>query len=360
MVLRLIEGFETKQVSTTKWDRIYNLSGAAGTIVPGRKAGSAVISSSFQMTSEEIVSPDSNTWIIGFGVRKPSATALGANSTVGIQMQNAAGEQCSLVLVDAGLGNYKLELRRDVTVIDTSTGAFQFGNHQSWIYFQLKVTVRPTTLGVYELRSYDYLGASTVEFSGSSVNLAHQAVDGADRIRISWVTDSGSTVEIDDIVVMDDTGAQNTDFMTRPAVVLGSLPTADGNQSDWLPSSGSDHFALVDDPANSTSDTDRVAAAGIGDIDLFDYADFAEILSSGTSVIGAQVISTAAMLASGARTLRVRVRESASEAFGDNFVVNDLIVRSFRQLFDQNPTGTPATWTKATLDAAEFGLEIQA
>lgn len=358
MALRLLEGFETKQVSPTKWDRLYALSGSAGTVVAGRKAGSAISSSSFQMTSNELVSPDSNTWIIGFGLRKPGGGPLGAGSTVGIQLQNAAGEQCSLVVVDAGLGNYKLELRRDVTVIATSTGAFQFGNHRSWTYFQLKVTVRTGVNGVYELRSYDYLGASTSEFSGSAVNLAHQATDGADRIRISWSATDG--VHLDDIVVMDSTGANNNDFMTRPAVVLGSLPDADGNQSDWLPSIGNDHFAVVDEPATQASDTDRVTAATIGEIDLFTYADFASILASGTAVIGTQVISSAAMAASGARTLRVRVRESASEAFGDNFVINDLIVRSFRQLFDQNPTGTPADWTKTTLDAAEFGLEIQA
>ncbi len=360
MVLRLIEGFETKQVSLTKWARLYSESGTPATIVTGRKAGSAAVSGSYIITSGELVDPDSNTWIVGFAIRKPARTALGASSTVGIQMQNAAGEQCSLVLKTAGAGGYNLELKRGATVIDTTSGAFSFGHQGTWMYFQLKVTVRPSTLGIYELRSYDMLNNSTVEFSGSSVNLAEQAVDGADRIQISWDTNGGGSVHLDDIVAMDSTGAQNNDFMAQPAVVLGALPDADGNQSDWTPSSGSDHFALVDDPANSTSDTDKVTAQVIGDIDLFTYSDFAEIHTSGTVVIGAQVISTAAMDASGSRTLRVRVRENALEATGANFVVNDLIVRSFRQMFDQNPTDTPETWTKATLEATEFGIEIQA
>jgi hypothetical protein len=29
-------------------------------------------------------------------------------------------------------------------------------------------------------------------------------------------------------------------------------------------------------------------------------------------------------------------------------------------MFDQNPTGVPANWTKATVEAAEFGIEVQA
>jgi hypothetical protein len=231
------------------------------------------------------------------------------------------------------------------------------------MYFQLKVTVRNGVNGIYELRSYDYDNNATVEMSGSGVNLGHQAVDGADRIKIVWNLDiagGGTDIVFDDIVVMDSTGAFNNDFMTPPPVVLGSLPDADGNQSDWTPSTPGDHYVLVDEIATDVSDIGKVTAQTISDVDLFTYADFAELYATGTAVIGCQVISSAAMVASGTRTLRVRVRESAAEATGDNFAVSDLILDSFRQMFDQNPTGTPATWTKTTLEAAEFGIEIQA
>lgn len=360
MTLRLLEGFETKHVLLTKLDRLYAASVVSLSLPDGRKAGTAVSSSTLILTSKQLVDPDSNTWILGFALRKPDSAVLAGSSTAGFQFQNAAGEQCTLLIVNAGAGNYGLELKRDTVVIDATTGAFPFGNKRSWMYFQLKVTIRTGANGVYELRSYDMLNNSTVEFSGSTVNLAHQAVDGADRMRISCDTDTGAQFVMDDIILMDSTGANNNDFMAEPAVVLGALPDADGNQSDWTPSSGSDHFALVDDPANSTSDTDQVVAQVIGDIDLFTYSDFAAIHTSGTAVIGTQVVSTAAMDASGSRTLRVRVRENSLEASGDNFVLSDLIVRSFRQMFDQNPTDTPETWTKATLEATEFGIEIQA
>jgi hypothetical protein len=256
--------------------------------------------------------------------------------------------------------NYKMRLKRGSTTIATTTGAFPWGNVRSWMYFQLKVTVRTGVNGVYELRSYDYTNNMTVEFSGSSVNLAEQAVDGADRIRVSWGADGGANTIIDDIIVMDSTGAFNNDFMAEPTVILGALPSAEGNQLDWLPSLGGAHWSEVDDDPTAVSDTDKVTAQVIGDIDLWNYQNFSLLNATGTAVIGVQVVTTAAMVASGQRTLRVRVRESASEATGSNFVVDDLILDSYRQMFDQNPTGTPATWTKTTVEAAEFGIEIQA
>jgi hypothetical protein len=296
---------------------------------------------------------------VGFAVQKPTVTAFGASSTAGIQLRNAGGEQCSLVLIDAGSGSYRVRLKRGSTTIDTTTGAFPWGGRRSWMYFQLQVTVRTGTNGAYELKSFDYLNNATVEFSDTLVNLAEQATDGADRIKISWGTDSAGNVTIDDIFVLDSTGALNNDFLTKPPLIMGALPSAAGNQSDFTPDAG-DNYTNVDDAATTTTDTDKVTSAVVSDVDLYNYENFSLVHTSGTDVIGVQVMSSAAMVASGSRTVRVRVRESAAEATGGNVVLSDLILDTYRQMFDQNPTGTPAVWTKATVEVAEFGIEIQA
>lgn len=359
MVLRMLEGFETKRLNGTKLSRIYTMAGTPS-YTSGRKSGFGAQSISATMLSEDLVSPDENTWIVGFALRKTNIAALGSNSTVGVEIHNAAGEQCNLRAIDAGAGSYKLQLRRGTTVIATTTNAFVYGNQKSWMYFQLKVTVRTGTNGIYSLKSYDYNNNETLELSAGSVNLANQGVDGADRVKFSWVGDGSANVIIDDIIVMDDTGSLNNDFKAEPVVVVGSLPDGDGNQTDWVPSLGGANYVEVDEGATTSADSDKVTAQTVGDIDLYDYAALAIVNASGTAVHGVQVITTAAMVASGTRTLRVRVRESASEATGSNFVVNDLTLRSFRQLFDQNPTGVPAAWTKTSVDAAEFGVEVQA
>lgn len=358
MVFRMLEGFETKQATTTKLNIAYTRTGTLA-FATGRKHGTALNSQTATLLSKELVSPDENTWVVGFAIRKSQVTTIGGSSTAGIELHNAAGAQCSLLLIDAGSGNYKLRLKRGAATIDTTVGAFAWGDRRSWMYFQLKVTVRTGTDGVYELRSYDYLNAATVEFSGVSVNLADQAVDGADRVKVSWFTDSGSFVLIDDIFALDSTGTFNNDFLTPPPTIRGALPNSAGTQTDWTPDSGS-NFQNVDDVATATSDTDANSSSVIGDIDLYNYPNFAEINATGTVVYGLQVFSVAAMVASGTRTIKVRVRETTPEATGSNVVLPDLILNAHRQIFDQNPTGTPATWTKASVDAAEFGIEVQA
>lgn len=359
MVLRLLEGFETKRANATKLDIAYTRTGSTA-FVSGRKGtGFALSSQTCTLLSDELVNPDENTWVVGFAVRKTAVTALGASTTAGIQIRNASGEQCSLVMIDAGSGSYKMRLKRGSTTIATTPGAFPWGSDRSWMYFQLKVTVRTGTNGVYELKSYDYFNNVTAEFSGSSVNLAEQAVDGADRIRISWNTDGGSVVLIDDVFALDSTGSLNNDFLTKPPLIMGALPSAAGNQSDWTPDAGA-NYTNVDDAATTTTDTDKVVSSTVSDVDLYNYANFPFVHTSGTSVVGVQVMSSAAMVASGSRTIRVRVRESASEATGSNVTISDLILDTYRQMFDQNPTGTPAPWTKATVEAAEFGIEVQA
>lgn len=366
MVLRLIEGFETRQTTTTKLDLAWIRSGSVVGFPAGRKAGNGCQSLSLTLTSVQLVDPDENTWIVGFALRRLDVgtpqSVLGSGASVGVQIQNAGGDQCELLMVDADPGAYQWQLKRGSTVIDTSSSSFFAGNVQSWRYFQLKVTVRTGVNGAYELRSYDLDNNSNVEMSGSGVNLANQATDGADRVRFSWNVGTGANLShilYDDIVVMDASGSLNNDFLANPAIVQGALPDANGNQNDWIASGAGSNFQQVDDPANQATDTDKVTAETVTDVDLYSYSNFPLIPSSNT-IFGIQVFTAAAMAASGTRTIRVRVRSGIDEAFGSNFVLNDLILKGFRQMFDENPTGTPAAWTKTSLEAAQFGVEVQA
>lgn len=357
MVLRLLEGFETRQ-HTTYFSRLYaSTSGSFPGFPSGRKGGSSAQSSSFQFTTKPLVASDENVWTVGFAIRKSTVTAVGGASTCGVSLQTAAGSQCSLVMVPGTAGNFKWELRRGATVIATS-GEFSWGGTRAWHYFMMQVTVRPGTDGTYELKHFDHHNNETAVFSGSSVNLANQGTDGADRLSVS-LNANGPTILLDDLFAMDGSGSLNNDFPSKPAVILGGLPTSDGNQSDWTPNTGSVHYTRVDDPAGAPDDTARVTANTIGDIDLWGYSDFATI-GAATPVIGVQIVSTASMVASGSRTLRARVRSGSNESPGDSFDVDVTSLASFRQLWDQNPTGTPAAWTKTSVEAAEFGIEVEA
>lgn len=358
MVLRAIEGFETKQI-TGHLDRIYTTGGGTPGAVAGRKTGSGLQGTTFNLATGALSPTVQNTWVIGFAIRKTTTATVGASATAGIQLQDSGGEQCSLVMVPGDTaGTFKLALKRDTVTIDTTTVSFGAGGPQSWHYFMLKVTVRTASNGSFELRHFDLGNTQTTVLSGSGVNLAHQGTDGADRVRIDWNSDSGSPVIFDDVFALDSTGSANNDFPTKPYIVLGALPQADGNQNDWIPSSGSSNYEMVDDPANSTDDNTKVTSETVGDIDLFDY-EAIPALPANATVVGVQLMTTAAMAASGTRTLRPRIRSGGSEASGANFVLNDLVLRTYREVLEQDPVAA-AAWTKSSVEAAEFGVETQA
>jgi hypothetical protein len=355
MALRFIDGFEVRQSAFWTALAYETVSGTITYGSAGRKAGIAAQSTSATLRTKKLVSSDQNTWIIGFAFRKAGASAV-STEIAGITLNNDDGAQCRLHMVAGdSTGSFKWQLRRDTTVIATTAASFAPGE---WHYFYLKVNVQDVLDGTYELRHFDRFNNSTTVLSGSSVNLAHQAVDGANSVSFTLAANGVDGVLIDDIIVMDGSGSVNNDFPTKPVVVQGALPTSDGNQTDWTTSSGSTHYVLVDDPAGATAlGSDYVQSSDNGDVDLYGFQNFTAI-ATGTTVVGVQVTAVASMVSSGSKTLRVRVREGADEATGANFTVDAIPAEAFLTLFDQNPTGTPGAWTLADLNAAEFGVEV--
>lgn len=353
MVLRFAEGFENRQ-SGTYLDRLYSSRPSTVTFVAGRKHGAAMSANLGALRTRELVTTDENTWLVGFAVRLPNEGSL-ASSTAGLSLRNADGEQCKLHIIQGGDNNrFKVELRRDVTVIATSTIDFGKGNRKAWHYFQLSVTVRTASNGDYELRHWDYLGNQQTVLSGSGVNLAHQAVDGADRVEFSFATSGGGSIYLDDLVVMDSTGSVNNALVTVPFVVMGMLPQGAGNSSDFQVVGAGSNFQAVDDPVGTPNDSDYVQSFTSAEQDLYDFAPLSLVASGSATVIGLHVVTTAQMRASGSQDLAVRVRSGGSEASSSAFTVGVLSARSYSVPLDQNPIG-PAAWTKSSVEAAEFG-----
>jgi hypothetical protein len=362
MAIRAIEGFETRQ-SATYTQRLYTGGGNQTTmaVAGGRRAGSSLNAVNFSVISRQLVASAENTWVICFAMRVDDGTvAVPGGSTGGVQLYDESGEQIALVLQPgAVLGTWKLEMRRGATVL-ASTSDLNTGGQLSWQYFQWKVTVRTGTDGVAELRRWGYHDTShTVEFSVSSINTANQAVDGATRFGARCNAGGSRFMRLDDIVVMDDTGGVNDDFTASPYVVLGTLPAGAGNYSDWTPSAGAVHWSLVDDPAGTPADTEFVSADTVGQQDSFDYAARPLLLGAATAIAGVQVTTSGKMLNSGEQDVSVLVRSGGSDDNGAGETFDDLASKSFPTVFDVNPIG-PAAWTKASVEAAEFGVEVDA
>jgi len=335
MTLHWIEGFEISATSGYL-DRKYASGGGTLSAATGRLFGNAITISS---SGGHITTPSfgvQNTWIVGFGFR---LTAVSGSPTLTIQ--SGSSEQCRLTVVSSGSG-YVWRLLRGATTIATSATVRNF---DTWYYIELKVTVRDGTDGVYELRVDE-----TADLSGSGVNLANTASDGADVFQFSSTTTSARW---DDIYICDDQGSINNDFKGDSAV-RGILPTSDGASTAWTPSTGSSHFVLVDDPATTSNDNDYNRGVNNGDRDLYGYANLAGLINGPIS--GIMVQSDMRMETTGTAQVKVVIRQGGVNFDQATHTVNGTPVRAYTQVVENSPDDA-APWEVADIDGAEIGVE---
>jgi len=334
MALKFLEGFEIHTSGTylaRKW------AASAGTFSvdsSGRLHGSAM-----RMTGH-LTSPSfgiQNTWIVGFGFK--IITAVSGTPTVTIM--SGASEQCSLVAIASGAG-YIWRLKRGSTTIESSVTERELG---TWYYVELKVTARDGTDGEYELRVDE-----VTDISDTGVNLANTAADGADVVKFAATTTNSSW---DDIYINDDQGGQNDDFL-GDSTIRGILPTAEGTTNVWVPSTGTNNAALVDDTAATPNDTDYVRGVNNGDLDLYAYANLAGLING--PIAGIMVTSDMRMETTGTATVKVVVRQGGVNRDGDTHTVNGTPVRGYTQVIENSPDDS-APWEVADLDAMELGVE---
>jgi hypothetical protein len=336
---------------TLKWLDGAELWGATGYLARGYASGTAGFETTnfrlspgtraYTFNSSELVTPSlgaQNTWIVGFGLNVLSAV------TGEWRFLAASVEQCSLEYHDNGDSTFEIKVMRGATEIDRTAEAFPIA---TWHYFEAKMTIRTGTNGAYEIRHNE-----NSVLSGTLVNLADTGADGCDSH--SWGHTS-ATIAMDDIYICDNQGSTNNDWL-GDSVCVALLPTAEGNQNDFTPSTGVDNSALVDDPDTVANATEYVSSDTNAHQDFYAYEDL-PATGLGT-IFGIRVVTDAAMVSVGNRTLKPKFRAaSTSEGDGDDFVVDGTGIIAHTVIMEQDPVAL-AAWTKTEIDGGEFGVEV--
>lgn len=340
MALKWIEGFETHR-SSGQLGRKYASTTGIGTVTTqaGRVLGSAVSGQIVVVTKSLGLN---NTWIVGFGLFVPANFTA---STNGIYLEKGGSEQCSIRFSNTA-GSFNLTVNRGGTVLGTTTANFAYNQ---WHFFELKVTVRTSTNGSYELRQNE-----VNVLSASGVNTANVGTDGADVFALRCA--ASLNVRWDDIYVCDDTGAINNDFMGDSAI-RGGLPDSAGDVQQFTPGTGVTHHTLVDDTvtASPTDGTDVVHSDTNGHNELFGFAD---VTSVNGNIYGVMVCSQMAMNAAGSRVLHHVFRDVANVEFDlPDFTVNSTAYSEFQDIMEVNPISTIA-WTESDINNGQFGVEV--
>lgn len=131
------------------------------------------------------------------------------------------------------------------------------------------------------------------------------------------------------------------------------LPDADGNYTAFTPSTGTSHFALVDEQTPN-GDTDYNSATTEGDKDSYTFPS----LPTGTwDILAVQTALNARRFDPGTKFLRPFIRISATDYVGTSHVLSESYGAKL-DLWETNPA-TASAWTQAEVDAIEVGAEVR-
>lgn len=225
----------------------------------------------------------------------------------------------------------------------------------------------PLALGVWYIIELRVLISNTAGVLVCKVNAVTDAVyngdtcatDGEHVRQLRFQAPGGGSAAafwIDDLAVNNTAGAAENSYPGLGGVFF-LVANGDGATTDFAPSTGTDHYACVDDiPANST---DYVEGADPGDIELFNVQDTPEYV---TVINLVQPIFQAAIAASGANELRDVVRADGVNYAGDTIYTVVSITPDYvlyrGKVYYEHPDGVTGALTTAHLDALQMGVEI--
>lgn len=277
----------------------------------------------------------------------PSAIIVG----VAAKFPYASDTRYPIVLLDGNTAQISLKCATDGSIkayrgTSTLLGSSDVGIYSAtqWNYIELKVLFS-ATVGTVEVR----LNGSTV-LNLTGQNTISSANTYATKLQLNSIW---TYTFFDDVYICDTTGTENNDFLGDVQVIT-LYPTSDGTHTDFTPSTGTDHYALVDEP-QLIDTTDYNSSTTVGHKETYNMSTFS---GSGT-IHGIQVTPVVNNINAGAMITRAIARSGGTPA--DNEGVSRSLsqtVKAQTGIFEKEPTDD-AAWTAASINAAEFGIKVQ-
>lgn len=204
-----------------------------------------------------------------------------------------------------------------------------------------------TTTGSLEVKVD---GAVIVSLTGKNYYYAN----GGAFIRFFGVVGLGRPVVwYDDLVVNDTTGGRNDDYLGDVRIDI-LRPVSDTEQADFATSTGSDGFALIDDPI-SANDGDATYIESITPGDKSEF-NLSNIIGS-SDILGVQARICATKTDAGSRTFRAYIKSGEAVANGEAVAPATYYGWSKSGIWDSDPN-TEDEWSEAGLNNLQLGIEL--
>lgn len=256
-------------------------------------------------------------------------------------------------------------------VINTS-GGISFVRKNSNNYNQVAAVLASSSTGLIisdrwyvleaKTRIHSSLGYIEIKLDGISIlnmttnlNSSSTGVSYFNTIMLVGSDDNYCNTSFDDLYILDNAG-NNASYLGDKRV-LDLLPSAEGNYSQFGPSTGTDNSAVIDDGA-TLNDSDYVSGSSAGVKDTY---TFTNLPANAQTVSGLMYIVRAMKTDAGTKTLRVMQRQGSTDYERNQSDKNLSNSYDYYTYVDMKNPATESDWTVSDLNTdAEFGFKLQA
>lgn len=239
---------------------------------------------------------------------------------------NAASPQFFIRQIDSN----RVALYRGSTTLWTSDPVYPQG---VWHTYRLKGVVHNSTGELHLMIDNDLVYTQT---GIDTTNLATSYINSL------ICSSNGTMLDVDDFVLIDD----DTDFL--PECRIQTLaPNADGSNLDLVPSTGTDHYAVVDELPVGTSD--YLSGSVAGEYDLLELPDLGVVP---TTIVGVNLVGFARKTDAASRAWNLGIQSGATDDLGvDLSLTSD--VQYYSRMLPTDPN-TGLEWEAADIGAAKL------
>jgi hypothetical protein len=341
MALLFMDGFDHYATAdiTKKWTSSASMSIAS---TSGRRGGGCASTNSLGSYLEKALSASSANIVVGFAFKLnvfntgyPAFLTLKESSTSHISLGYNASS--------------KLEIRRGNgggTLLATSNASLSLSQFN---YIEIKVTISDT-VGTTEVRINGVTDSGLTLTGADTRNGGTSGV--IDLVSLGQNSTFGAAGAYDDLYVCDTSGSTNNNFLGDCRIDT-LFPNADGNYSQFTPSTGTVHYSLVDESTPNTTDYNYSSTSG--DRDSYTFPDLTGLVSQ--TVYGIQINAAALKSDSGSRSLGTMSRLSGTNKDGTGAALSTSLAY-LSEIQETDPAS--AAWTEANVNAAEFGVKVTA
>lgn len=336
MTLKVIDGFD---LYTSQNDVCFPYGNSCSFGITGGRFGSGAMEiGHFNQTAVAVIPSNSEFWL-GYAINMEE-TPVAPNVLVVSQINSPLGVECMLSYSAAGL--WTVQRGNGGTTLGTGTKLAAVTTwHWLEIHFVLSGTVGVFELWVDGVQVINITGANTAGASGSVIN--NYTFGGANNAIRHF---------IDDFYMLDTAGSVNNTRLGDGRIET-LAPITDAGPNDGTLTSGSSHFAMVDEDQNDGLTTTTTLTNTSGQEELFGMTGLGGTV---TTVHAVKVSAVVEKSNAGACSLQTVVNSVGSVATG----TSTPLTTSFEvvgDIYELDPH-TSAAWTLVSISFMECGCKI--